>query len=87
MNEGEEMKQQTLSVGGFDAYRKTTRKAEFLSCMDSLVQSTLLKAYLKAFLPRSVEAMDLVAYSNFLLHKHTGNNYSSGEFFLAVINV
>jgi hypothetical protein len=31
------MKRQTLSVGGFDAHRKTMRKAEFLSRMDNLV--------------------------------------------------
>ncbi len=47
----------------------------------------VIKGVPQGVLPRSVEAMDLVAYSNFLLHKHTGNNYSSGEFFLAVINV
>ncbi len=31
------MKQQTLAVNGFEAYRKTTRKGEFLSRMDKLV--------------------------------------------------
>jgi transposase, IS5 family len=31
------MKQQTLATNGFEAYRKTTRKAEFLARMDGLV--------------------------------------------------
>jgi len=31
------MTQTTLAVNGFEAYRKTTRKEEFLSRMDTLV--------------------------------------------------
>jgi hypothetical protein len=36
-NEMNEMKQQTLATNEFEAYRKTTRKDEFLPRMDKLV--------------------------------------------------
>ncbi len=47
------MKQQTLSVGGFDAYRKTTRKAEFLSRMDLLVPWAEFCSVIEPYYPKA----------------------------------
>ncbi len=47
------MKHQTLSVGGFDAYRKTTRKAEFLSRMDLLVPWAEFYSVIEPFYPKA----------------------------------
>jgi transposase, IS5 family len=52
-NEGKEMKQQTLATKGFEAYRKTTRKAEFLSRMDSLVPWAEFCAVIDPYYPKA----------------------------------
>ena len=48
-----EMKQQTLAVNGFEAYRKTTRKAEFLLRMDKLVPWPEFCAVIEPFYPKA----------------------------------
>ena len=47
------MKQQTLAVNGFETYRKTTRKAEFLSRMDKLVPWSAFCAVIEPFYPKA----------------------------------
>lgn len=47
------MKQQTLATNGFEAYRKTTRKAEFLSRMDSLVPWAEFCAVIEPHYPKA----------------------------------
>lgn len=47
------MKQQTLATSGFEAYRKTTRKAEFLSRMDSLVPWAEFCAVIEPYYPKA----------------------------------
>jgi transposase, IS5 family len=47
------MKQQTLATNGFEAYRKTTRKAEFLSRMDSLVPWAEFCAVIDPYYPKA----------------------------------
>ncbi len=47
------MKQQTLATNGFEAYRKTTRKAEFLSRMDNLVPWAEFCAVIKPHYPKA----------------------------------
>lgn len=49
--ETKEMKQQTLAVNGFEAYRKTTRKTEFLRRMDKLVPWVEFCAVIEPFYP------------------------------------
>ncbi len=49
------MKQQTLATNGFEAYRKTTRKAEFLSRMDSLVPWAEFCAVIEPHYPKAGE--------------------------------
>ena len=46
------MKQQTLATNGFEAYRKTTRKGEFLSRMDALVPWTEFCAVIEPYYPK-----------------------------------
>ena len=47
------MKQQTLATSGFEAYRKTTRKAEFLSRMDTLVPWAEFCAVIEPYYPKA----------------------------------
>jgi IS5 family transposase len=47
------MKQQTLAVNGFEAYRKTTRKEEFLSRMDALVPWAEFCAVIEPYYPKA----------------------------------
>lgn len=47
------MKQQTLATSGFEAHRKTTRKAEFLSRMDSLVPWAEFCTVIEPFYPKA----------------------------------
>ena len=47
------MKQQTLAVNGFETYRKTTRKGEFLSRMDSLVPWAEFCAVIEPHYPKA----------------------------------
>lgn len=47
------MTQMTLAVNGFDAYRKTTRKAEFLSRMDALVPWTEFCSVIEPHYPKA----------------------------------
>ena len=47
------MKQRTLATNGFEAYRKTTREAEFLSRMDSLVPWAEFCAVIKPHYPKA----------------------------------
>ena len=47
------MKQQTLTTNGFEAYRKSTRKAEFLSRMDSLVPWAEFCALIDPYYPKA----------------------------------
>jgi len=47
------MKQQTLATNGFETYRKTTRKAEFLARMDSLVPWTEFCAAIEPHYPKA----------------------------------
>jgi len=46
------MKQQTLATNGSEAYRKTTRKGEFLSWMDALVPWTEFCAVIEPYYPK-----------------------------------
>ena len=48
-----EMKQQTLAVNGFEAFRKTTRKTEFLTRMDKLVPWEEFCAVIEPFYPKA----------------------------------
>ncbi len=47
------MKQQTLATSGFEAYRKTTRKAEFLARMDTLVPWAEFCAVIEPYYPKA----------------------------------
>ena len=47
------MKQQTLATNGFEAYRKTTRKGEFLSRMDALVPWAEFCAVIEPYYPKA----------------------------------
>ena len=47
------MKQQTLATSGFEAYGKTTRKAEFLSRMDTLVPWAEFCAVIEPYYPKA----------------------------------
>jgi IS5 family transposase len=47
------MKQQTLAVNGFETYRKTTRKAEFLSRMSNLVPWAEFCAVIDPYYPKA----------------------------------
>jgi len=47
------MKQQTLAVSGFEAYRKTTRKAEFLTRMDKLIPWTEFCSVIEPYYPKA----------------------------------
>jgi IS5 family transposase len=47
------MTQMTLAVNGFEAYRKTTRKAEFLSRMDALVPWAEFCAVIEPYYPKA----------------------------------
>ncbi|MGA8864665.1 MAG: IS5 family transposase [Gallionella sp.] len=47
------MKQTTLAVNGFEAHRKATRKAEFLSRMDKLVSWSEFCAVIDPFYPKA----------------------------------
>jgi len=47
------MKQQTLATNGFEAYRKTTRKAEFLARMDKLVPWSAFCAVIEPHYPKA----------------------------------
>jgi IS5 family transposase len=47
------MTQMTLAVNGFEAYRKTTRKAEFLSRMDSLVPWAEFCSVIEPYYPKA----------------------------------
>lgn len=47
------MEQQTLAANGFDAYRKTTRKTEFLSRMDKLIPWSEFCAVIEPFYPKA----------------------------------
>ena len=48
-----EMKQQTLAVNGFEAYRKTTRKTGFLLRMDKLIPWPEFCAVIEPFYPKT----------------------------------
>jgi len=47
------MKQQTFAIDGFEAHRKTTRKAEFLSRMDKLVPWSEFCKVIAPFYPKA----------------------------------
>jgi IS5 family transposase len=47
------MTQMTLAVNGFEAYRKTTRKAEFLSRMDTLVPWAEFCSVIEPYYPKA----------------------------------
>ena len=47
------MAQMTLATNGFEAYRKTTRKAEFLSRMDTLVPWSEFCAVIEPYYPKA----------------------------------
>ena len=47
------MAQMTLATNGFEAYRKTTRKAEFLSRMDTLVPWPEFCAVIEPYYPKA----------------------------------
>jgi transposase, IS4 family len=47
------MRQMTLAVNGFEAYRKTTRKAEFLSRMDSLIPWAEFCSVIEPYYPKA----------------------------------
>jgi IS5 family transposase len=51
--ETEEMKQQTLAVSEFEAYRKPTRKAEFLTRMDKLIPWAEFCAIIEPYYPKA----------------------------------
>lgn len=48
-----EMTQMTLAVNGFETYRKTTRKAEFLSRMDTLVPWVEFCSVIEPYYPKA----------------------------------
>jgi len=47
------MKQQTFAMGGFEAHRKTTRKAEFLARMDKLIPWAEFCKIIEPFYPKA----------------------------------
>jgi IS5 family transposase len=53
LHEANEMKQQSLAVNGFEAFGKTTRKAEFLARMDKLVPWSEFCAVIDPFYPKA----------------------------------